>query len=389
MKARVLRCVAILILALLLSGCGEIKLSAPEKAAWKQCGRLLSQISGELSACGYDSTTGKQATLVPEDRAGVEAAAAAAGFSILRSGRDIPEYLADPEGLLQFLDSVRQGKDCNFTLFQITEVGKLTCRYFWQEKGQLYLTTLTCDAAVKGKASILVHETYYVQDWTVSEKGNFFYQVFWEDDQHFANYSRIRLTEPDPALWRLTRECIQPIGYSGTNMFLVDWAAPDYGELCLDDLWDLFYFGKTGTMPDPEGFSYDREGLCCQVPAAIFEELILPRFSMDREELRSIADYDPETDTYAWIPLESELMIRFGHPLVEPEVTARRENEDGSLTVTVETVCTDLKLDNLYSHAVTLKEMPDGTWKYLGNKKLTQPENFVALSRREVLDGIV
>ena len=172
-------------------------------------------------------------------------------------------------------------------------------------------------------------------------------------------------------------------------MFLVDWAAPDYGNLSLNDLWDLFYYRKTGNMPNPEEFSYDRESRCYRIPAVDFEELILPRFPMSREELQSVADYDPKTDTYSWLPLESELIIRFGHPLVEPEITACRENEDGSLNVMVETVCTDLKLDSLYSHEVTIKERPDGTWQYLGNRKLTQPEDFIPLSRREVMESIV
>lgn len=391
MKACFLRCVSLLLLMLLFTGCGEVMLSTPEKAAWKQCSRLLAKISGELSACGYDSPAEKwqRSTLIPEDRARVEAVAAGAGFCILRSGRDIPEYLAEPEGLLQFLDQVQAGKDCAFSLFQITETGMLSCRYFWQENRQFYLTTLTCDPAVKGKNSILVRETYSVRNWTVSEAGNFFYQVFWEDDQHFANYSRIRLREPDPVLWQMTRECILSIGYSGTNMFLVDWAAPDYGNLSLNDLWDLFYYRKAGNMPNPEEFSYDRESRCYRIPAADFEELILPRFPMSREELQSVADYDPKTDTYSWLPLESELIIRFGHPLVEPEITACRKNEDGSLNVMVETVCTDLKLDSLYSHEVTIKERPDGTWQYLGNRKLTQPEDFIPLSRREVMESIV
>ena len=75
--------------------------------------------------------------------------------------------------------------------------------------------------------------------------------------------------------------------------------------------------------------------------------------------------------------------------MVEPEITACRKNEDGSLNVMVETVCTDLKLDSLYSHEVTIKERPDGTWQYLGNRKLTQPADFIPLSRREVMESIV
>ena len=59
MKACFLRCVSLLLLILLFTGCGEVKLSTPEKAAWKQCSRLLAKISGELSACGYDSPAEK------------------------------------------------------------------------------------------------------------------------------------------------------------------------------------------------------------------------------------------------------------------------------------------------------------------------------------------
>ena len=50
-----------------------------------------------------------------------------------------------------------------------------------------------------------------------------------------------------------------------------------------------------------------------------------------------------------------------------PEVTGIRENEDGTVTLTVDVVCEKKGNDDFYTHEVTLRILDDGKAMYLSN----------------------
>lgn len=60
-----------------------------------------------------------------------------------------------------------------------------------------------------------------------------------------------------------------------------------------------------------------------------------------------------------------------------PEVTAYRENEDGTLTLVTDAVWAEENLDRAYSHEVTVRLLEDGQWQYVSNHILPSEENMI------------
>ena len=58
----------------------------------------------------------------------------------------------------------------------------------------------------------------------------------------------------------------------------------------------------------------------------------------------------------------------------EPEVTAYTKNADGTITLTVEALSTDLKMDCLFAHEVTVRPLENGRFQYVGNRVTYQTE---------------
>ena len=83
------------------------------------------------------------------------------------------------------------------------------------------------------------------------------------------------------------------------------------------------------------------------------------------------AVYDEETQTYAWASLGcgNYNLSYFGTSV--PEVIGVRQNEDGTMTLTVEAVC-DMVVANdaVITHELTIRFDEDGGFQYLGNKIL-------------------
>ena len=111
------------------------------------------------------------------------------------------------------------------------------------------------------------------------------------------------------------------------------------------------------------------------IPAAEFESAVLPFFKLDAQTLRQLADYDAQTDSYPWRQVESnDYAFYLSYYTIEPEVTACRTNADGTLALTVEARSTDLGIDCLFSHEVTVRPMEDGGFQFVGNRVLSQTE---------------
>ena len=89
------------------------------------------------------------------------------------------------------------------------------------------------------------------------------------------------------------------------------------------------------------------------------------------EEIESYAVFDEEKQTYMWERLGcfNYAPTYFGTSF--PEVTDIRENKDGTLTLTVDAVCSMILCDDaVITHELTVKFAEDGSFRYLGNKIL-------------------
>ena len=89
------------------------------------------------------------------------------------------------------------------------------------------------------------------------------------------------------------------------------------------------------------------------------------------EQIRDYAVFDEENQTYYWVRLGcfNYAPTFFGTSL--PEVVEIKENEDGTVTLTVEAVCDMVICDDaVITHELTVRFAEDGSFQYLGNEIL-------------------
>ena len=104
-----------------------------------------------------------------------------------------------------------------------------------------------------------------------------------------------------------------------------------------------------------------------EIPATEFEKIVMPYFNINIETFRKLAQYNAEGDYYPWRPLETNDFVRLWYYTIEPEVTAYTVNSDGTITLTVEVLSTDLKMDCLFTHEVTIRPLENGQFQYVWN----------------------
>ena len=86
---------------------------------------------------------------------------------------------------------------------------------------------------------------------------------------------------------------------------------------------------------------------------------------------KGYAVFDEEKQTYEWARLGcfNYALTYFGTSF--PEVTDIRENGDGTITLTVDAVCSMILCDDaVITHELTVQFAEDGSFQYLGNKIL-------------------
>ena len=362
---------ALLLLLLGLTGCQQTEENI-EHHVEKRCLEILDMYR-ELYASAQKQepeNRWEDTVLAQSSIDAIEEKLLSAGLPVLDSGEVVPTYLSAGEDFASFLEAVRQGKQASRELISIRRSGDLGYRLFTCEDGQLLVYSMV--ASITGDADP-VYDVHSVLDWELTDRGNFYYSIYPQWDKHYVAYTLIRLEEPDKGLWELNRKYISAGGYVGSNLFLTDWTEEDFAALCFNDLWEYLYRYEHGKQFSPDEYAYRAEGHYFEIPAEEFENLILPYFDIDRETLRIYAGYDPEGHTYPWRQMQSNELAYILHCYtMEPEVTSSRTNPDGTLTMTVQVISTDLKTDCLFSHEVTVRPLEQGGFQFVGNRILSQ-----------------
>ena len=107
------------------------------------------------------------------------------------------------------------------------------------------------------------------------------------------------------------------------------------------------------------------------IPKEEFENLIMEYLPVTAEQIREYAVFDEKNQTYYWARLgcSNYAPTFFGTSL--PEVIDIKENEDGTITLTVEAVCDMVICDDaVITHELTVRFAEDGSFQYLGNEIL-------------------
>ena len=362
-----------LLLALALTGCGLGE--SGEQAAVRRCAEIQDLYAGlyETAQWVQPEDQWEEPVLSQASRDAMEDCLMAAGLDVVDSSEVCPDYLTTGETFRSFWEQAQAGNAGEQEVIYLKENGDLYYQRFFPQDGGIWVESLYAPIE---EAEMSSYECREILDWELTERGYFYYRIYPADDPHYADFSLLRLTAPDPELWELNQRYIQAGSYIATNVFLIDWWEDDFGELSFNDLWEHLYYVRYGTQFPTEGYEYDAPMHCYWIPASEFEQVMLPFFAIDRDTLRELTQYDPATGTYPWRPMEGDDHTFLHFYTIAPEVTACRDNGDGTLTLTVELYSTDLKTDCLFAHELTVRPLGETDFQFVGNRMTFQTEEY-------------
>lgn len=351
---------------------------------------LLCAMTLWLSGCAKDSEEEDIHAALERDT--LRAAAAAAGAANVRSALDALAAAdfaaADEAGRLDFVgaDSVqaffaarRAGQHEKLTLMRVCADGALigTCIYYdgasWR-----------CATAQTPRAGteISFAADYALVRLVLTEKDYLIYTCDIPDNTAASKHDgyieptvMLRLAPHDAACDAACAAYIAPIGYNHNNLFTATWTAPDMTGVELRDaylsLWHAAHGAYISYFDNPYPI---REGtMLSLVPRADFETVIMRYLPLSSDEIAAMAQLDPVENAYT-VTIDG---IHNGAKVPVPEVTALRENPDGTLTLTVDAVFIEYATDRAFTHVVTLRPGSGGAFTLLSNTLVENAGNIM------------
>lgn len=294
-----------------------------------------------------------------------------AGYDVMDTNGEYPSYLPTSDRFYKFWDTVKRREVAEQEVITILETGNLSYRLFTYNEGGTYFY---CMVYYQDGVTEPYFEKHEIKDWELTEKGNFYFRILPADDKHYPDFTLIRLVSPNIELYDMTLRYIMPVNYLATNLFLIDWTESDFSKVSFNDLFEFLYYSRHGRQVGSNNYTFAPNRYSYEIPAAEFEEIVMPYFNIDIETFRKLAQYDTESNYYPWRPLETNDFVKLWYYTIEPEVTAYTVNSDGTITLTVEVLSTDLKMDCLFVHEVTIRPLENGQFQYVGNRVTYQTE---------------
>lgn len=377
----------LLCLLMILPGC-QAPAQSKEDTLGKRCDEIVSLYQAQYDAAEKRApeSSREPAELSQQDIDAIEERLMELGLDVVDTSGNLPAYLTTGAAFRDFWSRVQQNRDARQEVLTIRPTGDLGYRLLEYQEGNAMVYSM-----VRSMEDGIVtdYEAHPVLDWALSDRGNFYYRIFPSGDKHLPDYQLLRLEKPDAALFELRQRYLSAGSYFASNLYLTDWTEADFADLSFNDLWEYLYHQVHGSYFEPQGYDYSPESHCFAIPAEEFEPLIQQYFRIGTEALRARAGYDPDTNTYPWRKVATmDYVDHLNLYTMEPEVTAKKENPDGSLTLTVEVMSTDLKTDCAFSHEVTVLPLEDGGFHFVGNRMgsrgtASPPEPIARLSWRD------
>ena len=276
--------------------------------------------------------------------------------------------MSNYEKMDQFLKDCMNGEDTSVILYSLSNSGGVSRKEYIFDGSEMYL--LTVGAGWNDSCDPVVSYISYTRmdEWKYTEKGWFCYKLCVPEPPEVTEIvdgsELIRVIPLSEVYKDLSEKYVYPLCYQGNNILCSNWDTTTLSTLDYNGVYEYFYRMKYGERLDPGNYTNG-------IPATEFESVIMEYLPVTAEEIREWAVYDEETQTYAWASLGcgNYNLSYFGTSV--PEVIGVRQNEDGTMTLTVEAVC-DMVVANdaVITHELTIRFDEDGGFQYLGNKIL-------------------
>lgn len=268
----------------------------------------------------------------------------------------------------QFLINAESGKKGSAVIWEIHSDGGVGREKYIYDGKDMFLLSSTAAWDDDNRPCMSFISYTRLKEWRYSDKGWFCYEMCvpeYPDVTEVVDGScLVRIKPMSRKKRRLSKQCVQGLGYQGNNLLCSNWDENhleklDYNGL-YEYLYEMKYKKKYNSKKHPDGIPKDQ-----------FESLIMEYLPVTSKVIQKAAVFDKKKGTYLWQRLGcfNYAPTFFGTSI--PEVTKIQKNPDGTVVLTVDAVC-EMMLCNeaVITHELTMRFAEDGSFQYLGNKVL-------------------
>lgn len=275
------------------------------------------------------------------------------------------------EKVENFLNECVNEKSGQVVLYNVMNNGGISRRKFIFDGKNMYVL-ITKGMWNENAEPYIEYMSYTrIEEWSYTEKGWFCYELcvpeYPEVTEMVDGGRLIRVKPMDSYYCELSEKYVLKIGYQGNNLLCSNWNVEKLNTLDYNGIYEYLYQMKYDKAFMNEKYS---DG----IPKEEFESLIMEYIPVTEEQIQKYAVYDEEKEKYLW---ERNLTPTFFATSI-PEVTNVTENEDGTITLTVDAVC-EMVLHNaaVITHELTIRVNEDGNFQYISNTILNDGEKYI------------
>ena len=319
----------------------------------------------ELIRAIYEDTekgTSVNAVITQDTAVNMQKSIGEEGVPVTVSGSDV--NMLNYEVMDQFLKEASEGQEAETVLYRIHTDGTVSREKFTFDGQDMY------SLYTKGRWTDTMEpecgtSSYSrINEWKYTEKGWFSYEYCTAQPPELTEvidaYEMVRIRPLEEEYREMQTKYLKPIGYQGNNLLCSEWSEENMEGLDYNGLYEYFYKLEYGKEIDADKCSEE-------IPQDDFESLMAEYLPVTAEQLREYASYDAENKRYNWVRLGVGNYAPNAFWTSVPEVTGITENEDGTITLTVDMVCEKKGNDDFYTHEVTMRIQDDGKAMYLSN----------------------
>lgn len=270
--------------------------------------------------------------------------------------------------LEDFLNASIAGRSGSAVCYEIHSDGGVGRYKYIYDGKDMYILSAKAAWSDDDKPVITYISYTRIKEWKFTDKGWFCYELcvpeYPEVTEIVDGSCMVRVKPITEKNREMSEKCVLGLAYQGNNLLCSDWDIDRMESLDYNGLYEYLYAMKYQEQFPSENYP---DG----IPKDEFESLIMEYLPVTAEEIESYAVFDEEKQTYMWERLGcfNYAPTYFGTSF--PEVMDIRENKDGTLTLTVDAVCSMILCDDaVITHELTVKFAEDGSFRYLGNKIL-------------------
>ena len=270
------------------------------------------------------------------------------------------------ESVDSFLEDCASGESGSIVIYEIHDDGGIGRMKFIYDGTDMYVVSAGSVWNENGKSRMSYISHTRIKEWEYTEKGWFCYELCVPEPPEVTEIvdgsCLIRVKPMTEEQREMSERCGRGLGYQGNNILCSNWDADHMEELDFNGMYEYLYAMKYGDKFNSEDYPGG-------IPKEEFESLIMEYLPITAEQIREYAAFDEENQTYLWERLGcfNYAPTFFGTSL--PEVVNIKENDDGTVTLTVEAVCDMVICDDaVITHELTVRFAEDGSFQYLGNE---------------------